>query len=92
MGQAQTVPSIVKSGPRDVEFEQNSESGVRITGSLAHDIEAKIKRAYDLGREEGTSEFKNTFGHIAAQAQENLRAQLLNMQDDSINQSEKLVC
>lgn len=90
MGQAQAIPANVKSVQRDPNFEP-TESSVRITGSLLRDIEQKIQNAYNEGREEGVGAFQSTLEQVAAQVYDNVHAQLVKVQDDSINQSAKLV-
>jgi flagellar biosynthesis/type III secretory pathway protein FliH len=90
MGQAQTIPTNIRSVQRDPHFEP-TESGVRITGGLVHDIEEKIQNAYNKGKEEASANFRSTFAEAAAQAYENLETKLNLIQEESLKTSTTLV-
>ncbi len=90
MGQAQPIPINIRSVPRDPHFEA-AQSGVRVTGSLVHDIEEKIQLAYLKGKQDGGGDFSSNLEKVMAETYDSMHTQLAAYQNNSIQNTEKLV-
>mmetsp|Transcript_30390 Transcript_30390/g.43541 ORF Transcript_30390/g.43541 Transcript_30390/m.43541 type:complete len:153 (+) Transcript_30390:11-469(+) len=96
MGSSQSTshPKVeVKSITNSLDNEGNipTKSGVRITSStLMNDFEQQIQSAYTRGKEESKAEVQKALDLVAAQVYDNMRSQLAEIQNESIEKSQKM--
>ena len=100
MGASQSSQSIaVKSLPITTEKSQQEipKSGVRIVNNTIAEtpanesLEKQLQSAYEAGKEEGKISVQKSLDLVASQVYDNMRSQLIDIQKESLQKSEKMV-
>ena len=100
MGSSQSSQSVtVKSLTATAEksSQEIPKSGVRVVNNtiaatpINESFEKQLQGAYETGKEEGRISVQKSLDLVASQVYDNMRSQLIDIQKDSLQKSEKMV-